>query len=165
MPREPERWTLDGFLDHFQRVHATMLDHQFSWVIGAGGSRSAGIPTGAELVDCWLREMYRRECQDETPLEKWATADRLEIDGFTYDDRAASYPAIYERRFRGFPAEGFAYLEHVMTGNAKSLVDSGLADAKPTKVIEPGPGYSILAKILKTERHRVVITTNFDNLV
>jgi protein O-mannosyl-transferase len=165
MPREPERWTLDGFLDHFQRVHETMQDHQFSWVIGAGASRSAGIPTGAELVDVWLREMHRRDCQDETPLEEWATAERLGIDRFTYDDRAASYPAVYERRFRGFPAEGFAYLEHVMTGNAKSLVESGLADAKPIKVIEPGPGYSILAKIMETQRHRVVITTNFDNLV
>jgi hypothetical protein len=110
--------------------------------------------------------MHRRECQDETPpLEEWATAQQLGIDGFTYEDRAASYPAIYERRFRRFPAEGFAYLEHVMTGNAKSLVESSLADAKPIKVIEPGPGYSILAKIIETERHRVVITTNFDNLV
>jgi tetratricopeptide (TPR) repeat protein len=165
MPRDPERWTLDGFLDHFQRVHETMQDHQFSWVIGAGASRSAGIPTGAELVDVWLRAIHRRECQDETPLEKWATAERLGIDGFTYEDRAASYPQIYERRFRGFPAEGFAYLEYVMTGKAKSLAESGLADAKPTKVIEPGPGYSILAKIMETQRHRVVITTNFDNLV
>jgi len=165
MPNEPERWSLNGFLDHFQRVDETMLDHQFSWVIGAGASRSAGIPTGAELVDWWLREMHRRECDDETPLESWATAEGLRIDGFTYDDRAASYPAIYERRFRGFPAEGFAYLERVMTGNAKSWVESGLVDAKPTKVIEPGPGYSILAKIMETERHRVVITTNFDNLV
>jgi hypothetical protein len=129
MPREPERWTLNGFLDHFQRVHETMLDHQFSWVIGAGASRSAGIPTGAELVDCWLRDMHRRDCQDETPpLEEWATAERPGIDDFTYKERASSYPAIYERRFRGFPAEGFAYLEHVMTGNAKSLGESGLTD-------------------------------------
>jgi protein O-mannosyl-transferase len=165
MSSVPEQWTLDGFLDHFQRVHATMQDHQFSWVIGAGASRSAGIPTGAELVDCWLRDIHRRECRDDKPLEEWATAERLGIDGFTYEDRAASYPAIYERRFRGFPAEGFAYLEHVMTGNAKSFGQSGLEDAQPIKVIEPGPGYSILAKIMETERHRVVITTNFDNLV
>ena len=30
---------------------------------------------------------------------------------------------------------------------------------------EPSFGYSVLAKILAETRHRVVITTNFDNLV
>ena len=54
---------------------------------------------------------------------------------------------IYERRFRDNPDEGYACLEDLMSGK------------------EPSPGYSILAKTMEDERHKVVITTNFDNLV
>jgi tetratricopeptide (TPR) repeat protein len=89
----------------------------------------------------------------------------LRIKGFDFEKQAEFYPRIYERRFQGFPEEGFAYLEHVMTGKAKRRGEQGLEISRPEKVIEPGPGYSILAKILEKTLHRVVITTNFDNLV
>ncbi|MFZ0750118.1 MAG: hypothetical protein WAM70_12220, partial [Pyrinomonadaceae bacterium] len=82
-------------------------------------------------------------------MESWATAQRLGIKHFTYEERANFYSQIYERRFRYLPEEGYAYLEQLMTGK------------------EPSPGYSILAAVLASQppRHNIVITTNFDNLV
>ncbi len=90
-----------------------------------------------------------REDEKNLPLEKWATPETLDIAEFSYDERQLHYSKIYQRRFRDYPEEGYAYLEDIMSGK------------------EPGPGYSILATILATDppRHNAVITTNFDNLV
>lgn len=142
-------WTLDGFVEHFAFVHHKMLDHKFCWLLGAGASFASGIPLGSELVDRWLREMHVREDGGKTALEKWATEEKLEIDGFKFGDRASFYPKIYQRCFHDYPEEGYAYLESVMSGQ------------------DPSPGYSILAQALAQDppRHNVVITTNFDNLV
>ncbi len=142
-------WTLDGFVDHLGFVHHKMLDHKFAWVLGAGASYASGIPVGSKLVDEWLREIHLKENGGKTPLETWATADTLGIVGFQYDQRAGFYPEIYQRRFREYPEEGYAYLESIMSGK------------------DPGPGYSILASAPTADppRHNVVVATNFDNLV
>src|SRR5262249_14746433 len=82
-------------------------------------------------------------------LQEWATPENLGIVGFKYEQRASFYPRVYQRRFRDYPDEGFAYLESVMSGK------------------DPSPGYSILARALAADppRHNIVVTTNFDNLV
>lgn len=153
MSNAPRKWSLEGFVEHFDFFHHKMLDHKFVWMLGAGASLASGIPLGSELVDRWLAELHLRENKAETPIDKWATADNLDIIGFKYEDRVCFYPKVYERRFRDYPDEGYAYLESVM------------ADA------DPSPGYSILAAALagKTPdsppRHNAVVTTNFDNLV
>lgn len=147
MAKTPPEWTLAGFVEHFTFVHKKMPDHKFVWVLGAGASLASGIPLGSQLVDRWLQELRVREGGLDVPIEDWATAETLGIDGFTYSDRGSFYPRVYERRFREYPDEGYAYLEDVMSGK------------------EPSPGYSILASSLVTTRHNAVITTNFDNLV
>jgi hypothetical protein len=153
MDNAPTKWTLEGFVEHFDFVHQKMPDHKFVWVLGAGASLASGIPSGSELVDRWLNEIHVREDGDKTALKDWATANNLGIDKFKYEDRAAFYAKVYERRFRDYPDEGYAYLESVM------------ADA------DPSPGYSILAAALagddtkRLPRHNAVVTTNFDNLV
>ncbi len=142
-------WTLDGFVEHFGFVHHKMLDHKLAWVLGAGASHASGIPLGSKLVDQWLGEMHVREGEARMALETWATAERLGIVGFKYDQRASFYSKIYQRRFQKYPEEGYAYLEDVMSGR------------------DPSPGYSILASALAADppRHNVVVTTNFDNLM
>ena len=153
MSNAPNEWTLEGFVEHFDFFHHKMLDHKFVWVMGAGVSLASGIPLGSKLVDDWLNELHVREDAGKAPLKDWATAENLGIDRFKYEDRASFYPKVYERRFREYPDEGYAYLESVM------------ADA------DPSPGYSILAAALAGEpperppRHNAVVTTNFDNLV
>lgn len=142
-------WTLEGFIEYFAFVNRGMLDHKFAWTLGAGASYASGIPLGSQLVDFWLTEMHRRHGPAGSTVEQWATAESLGIVGFQYGERATFYPAIYQKRFRDYPEEGYAYLESVMAGK------------------DPSPGYSILAAALAADppRHNVVITTNFDNLV
>ena len=124
-----------------------MPDHAFAWVLGAGASRASGIPTASELVQRWLVEIYTRMDRGGLTLEQWANAENLGIKGFEFKLATSFYSQIYLTRFRNYPDEGYAYLEDIMAGR------------------DPSPGYSILAKLMEDTRHRVAITTNFDNLI
>lgn len=96
----------------------------------------------------WLSEIKQRDPDARSlHVKEWATNSTLQIDGFEYQHRAEFYPQVYHRRFRDDLEEGYAYLEDVM------------------KDAEPSLGYSMLAQILANTRHKITITTNFDNLV
>jgi tetratricopeptide (TPR) repeat protein len=140
-------WTSNGLVDHFAKIHRTMGDRRFAFLIGAGASIQSGIPTATALAKRWVSELHKRNPEGRTlAVESWATPGRLGINGFDYSRIAEWYPQIFTRRFQHDSAEGFADLEEVMQAR------------------EPSYGYSVLAQILAT-RHRTVITTNFDNLV
>ncbi len=146
---EPQEWTSVGFLDEFMRVEKTMNDRSFAFILGAGASITSGIPSAATLARKWVEELHRLSVGDGAgpSLEAWATPEGLGIPGFQLPKVAAFYPQVYDRRFGDDLESGYAYLEDAM------------------KSAEPNIGYSILAKVLENTRHRVVITTNFDNLV
>jgi hypothetical protein len=141
------KWTLSGFLEHLGSVHSIMRDHSYAWVLGAGASKSSGIPLAGDLVHRWLGELHRRLDGTGKPIAEWATAENLGIPGFEYKSATTFYSRVYERRFRDNPEEGFACLESLMSGK------------------DPSPGYSILAQVLEKTSHKIVISTNFDNLV
>jgi len=147
--KEPERWTVKGLLEYFLSIEHKMPDRSFAFILGAGASRASGIPTGGELVQTWLEQLRHRHDPHHATgtLEAWATEDNIGITGFEYARKAEFYPQVFERRFRHDPEEGYAFLEAAMAGK------------------EPSFGYSVLARILDETRHKVVITTNFDNLV
>lgn len=140
--------SIRGFLEEFRRIHEEVEDQQFCFVLGAGASRSSGIRTGAELARAWLRELHQQDvASDILGFEAWLAQTKGGIEALNPSDPASSYSDIYERRFRSNPESGFSYL-------IKEMRDA-----------EPGFGYSVLALILARERHKAVITTNFDNLV
>ena len=142
----PPTWTVTGFLNYFHEVHAAD-DRRFAFILGAGASFDSGIPMAGQLVDRWLQELHAREDHERRPLAAWATAANLDIDGFEYPRAVEFYSQVFARRFADQPDEGYAYLERILHGR------------------DPSFGYSVLAQVLATTRHRVVITTNFDNLV
>lgn len=123
-------------------------DIQYCFVIGAGASRSSGIPTGAALVDRWLEARFAHERPGASPSElpTWAEDTFKMWDSFSWATRAAFYGRIYEWFYRD-PATGQAALRSLMRDKSPSF------------------GYSILASILARTPHKVVLTTNFDNLV
>jgi protein O-mannosyl-transferase len=139
--------TLKGFLQHFLTQHKNRPDHPFCFIIGAGASKPSGIPTGGELALQWLEEMWVAENFEKLPIELWATAERLKINNFKFEKCSDFYPDIYERHFQGHPEDGNAFLENIMDGK------------------EPSYGYAVLAYLMSKTDHRIVITTNFDNLM
>jgi Tfp pilus assembly protein PilF len=141
-------WRLDGVLDLLERIDRTMGDRSYAFILGAGASVSSGIPSGKSLAQDWLNIIHKRECMDDADINAWLSDDPLDCKGSLSVATAAEfYPRIFERCFRGDHDSGYAALEAAMDGKT------------------PGIGYSFLAEIIATTRHKVVVTTNFDNLV
>lgn len=145
--KSPERIHALGFVDEFVRQHKDQPDCPFLFILGAGASKSSGIKTGGEFVDDWLHRLHERSMDREVPFDLWLRENRAGIANFSPADPAAAYPYVYERLFGGRAQAGFSYLEKEMRG------------------ARPGYGYAVLAQILATTQHNVVLTTNFDNLV
>src|SRR6266404_2393135 len=139
--------TIHGFLSEFKGRHEQMKDRPFCWVLGSGASIQSGIPTGGALVKQWLTELHELEDFDGFSLEQWATPENLGIPGFEFARAATFYPWIYQRRFRDYKEQGYAFLENAMDH------------------AEPSFGYSVLAQLMATTLHKVAVTTNFDNLI
>ncbi len=113
---------------------------KFCFLIGAGASISSGIPTGADLAREWIREI-EEDCS-KGDFARWKNKV-----GISEDNVGEFYPQIYEKRFGHAPETGYDYIRGLMEGR------------------EPSLGYLILANIMVREKHNVVITTNFDNLL
>ncbi|WP_306548891.1 SIR2 family protein [Desulfobulbus sp.] len=130
-----------------KQIDADMPDRSLAFVLGAGASVTSGIPAGMTLATGWLKEMHGRHCLDGQALEAWVASGQPSIDGLTIENIAQYYPQIFEKCFGNDPDSGFAALEQLM------------------ERAEPYLGYSLLAEIIDKTRHKVVVTTNFDNLV
>jgi len=139
--------TNNGFLNEFKRRHQQMQERPFCWVLGAGASVQSGIPAGNALANQWLIELHELEDFANLPIAQWATPENLGIRDFEYARVANFYSWIYQRRFRDYKEQGYAFLEDTMVH------------------AEPSFGYSVLAQIMSTTPHSVAITTNFDNLI
>ena len=114
----------------------------YTLFLGAGCSRSSGIPTAGELVrDYWIPKMAP---SGEDPIE-WA---ENHIDGFDRNDPAASYGAVIEKCFRN-PMVRQLEIERIC------------------EAASPGFGYSVVAQLCAQVNtpFSVVLTTNFDDLV
>ena len=144
---EVQEWTLEGVLDELARINASMHDRHFAFILGSGASFSSNIPTGKDLAQRWLTDLHLRECRSGESVEEWTKNSGVIKGNLTFDTAAEFYPQIFERRFRGDRESGYAELEKHMDGKSPSL------------------GYTLLAEIIQETRHKVVVTTNFDNLV
>ncbi|KGN86264.1 tetratricopeptide repeat protein [Porphyromonas gulae] len=113
---------------------------KFCFLIGAGASMSSDIPTGADLARKWIQEIEEDCGKDD--FAKWKNKV-----GISEDNVGEFYPQIYEKRFGHIRESGYDCIRHYMEGK------------------EPSLGYLILANIMVREKHNVVITTNFDNLL
>ncbi|MFC1492727.1 tetratricopeptide repeat protein [candidate division KSB1 bacterium] len=129
--------TLKSFIFYFCKD--PMPDKKFCFILGAGASKSSGIPTGADLVKIWLKDLAEK--LEPKELEEWKKTESI-----SENDPASNYSEIYRKRFEDRKEDGYGYLDKIMDG------------------IEPSCGYSILAKILADGKHKIVITTNFDSL-
>jgi tetratricopeptide (TPR) repeat protein len=147
-PQDPPTISYVALADRFITADKTMPNRAFAFVLGAGASRSSGIKGAGQMVDDWLRLRHREVVGDtDGDYKAWATAQRLGITHYDPADPAASYSELYRRMYARDPDRGYAYLEEQM------------------RTAEPSYGYSVLARIMETTRHKVVVTTNFDNLV
>ena len=85
--------SIEKFVKEIKRAGEADPDHRYTLFLGAGCSKSSGIPTAGELVlDRWIPDQVS---PDEDPIE-WAKAN---IDDFDRNDPAASYGAVHVHPF------------------------------------------------------------------
>lgn len=144
----PDEYPLCDFLDDLRDITALPTGRRYCFVLGSGASVPSGIPTGEILATNWIRDLFKRRHPDRPAdgFEPWATEENLGLPGFTYANRAGHYGQLYKLRFSKDPSLGQDYLREKLRPVSVSF------------------GYSVLARILATKDHRLVITTNFDHL-
>ncbi len=133
--------SIEEFVKAIKRAGASP-DHRYTMFLGAGCSRSSGIPTAGELVrDRWIPELAP---DGEDPIE-WA---ETQIHGFDRNNPAASYREVIEKCFHN-PTVRQTEIERIC------------------ERASPGFGYSVVAQLCAQDKtpFSVVLTTNFDDLV
>ncbi len=93
---EVGEWALEGVLDELVRIHRSMKDRQFAFILGAGASFSSGIPTGHHLAQRWLKDLHLRECVDKRPLQEWIAGCGIGSGSLTWETAADHYSDLFE---------------------------------------------------------------------
>lgn len=132
-------------------VLATLLEAApgaMAVLVGSGMSRSAGIPTGWEVVQDLIRRVAQAEGHasaeiDDHPEDWWASTYGGDPRYDTIVDALGLTPsarqALLRRYFDPTPEQGGPIL--------------------------PTPGHNALASLVASGRIRVIVTTNFDRLI
>jgi SIR2-like domain len=127
---------------------------QYAWLLGAGASASANIPTGYDMIMdfkarlfCEAMKVPRREIDTSDPL--WS--DRIE----SHFDGANGLPSS------GHPDEYAAAFEAVFPSEVdrRAYIDSAVTKGVPSF------GHRVLGSLLASGQTHCVFTTNFDHLV
>ena len=125
------------------------------WLLGAGASASAGVPTAADIIWDLKQQLFvsqrRAPSHEVADLSNPVVRNRLQ----GHVDALGRLPS------QGSPDEYAALFEAVYPAEAdrRAYIDGKLAGAKPSY------GHIALATLMKANRTRIVWTTNFDALV
>ena len=128
----------------------------FSWLLGAGTSQSAGLPTAWDVIwDLKRRHYSREENQRISSNEIQNAAVREKINAYM---QAHGFPAP------GDPTEYSKCFELIFGDNYErqsAYLRGALADER----ISLSRGHRVLAALMKMGLARTVFTTNFDTVV
>jgi len=128
----------------------------FAWFIGAGASRTAGLPTATDIIWYMKRRYYRQE-ENQDVSEQDAQHDAVKTKIQSFMDS------------RGFPkpwsdGEYSAYFDRIFGDNKerqRKFLSAILSEDKVTLSV----GNRVLSAMLAAGFARMVFTTNFDSVV
>ena len=127
---------------------------RMAWLLGAGASAMSGIPTASALITRFIRDLYAAE--QGFNIEELDLGDiRLREQLDRYYDRIPGMPSA------GDPEQYAALFERVYSNpsDRAGLIEELVAGARPNF------GHYALAALMAADAARVVVTTNFDDLV
>lgn len=131
--------SLNVFLNALEEGYRN--ERRYCFILGAGASKTSGIPTGEELARQWYGDILERYSREEIKaLKKRLGVRRTQPSSRAYFD-------LYALRFFPDYQNGSAFLERTL------------------ERAQPSLGYYPLASLLANTRNNLVITTNFDSLV
>ncbi len=141
---------LDDFARRFQ-----MRGRNLMWLLGAGASAAAGIPTATDMVWEFKQRLFvsqrKVSLQSVADLSNPVIRDQLQ----SYIDSPGRYPAF------GAPEEYAALFEAVYPAEAdrRTYVDSKMTGAKASY------GHLAIATLMRANFANLIWTTNFDPLI
>ena len=130
------QFTEQDLLRQIKDVKESDAAQPFCFILGSGASVSSGIRSGNDLAKIWFEELQ------EDGHQAW-----LNEEDITLENCGIFYKKLFARRFGVTEQQGNHFLQKEMEGK------------------EPGLGYVILAHIMASSMHNLVITTNFDRMV
>lgn len=138
------------------RQHVSQTGRQLMWFLGAGASRSSGLPTATDLTwDLKLRYYCAQENQDVVAHDVSNRSVQARIQ--TYMD-SRGFPPLWD------PAEYSFYFE-LLFGKDYAAQQKYLKTALATEKISSTIGHRALAALLHLGLARIIFTTNFDEVV
>ena len=110
----------------------------FNLLLGAGASKSSGVPLASEMIEEW-RKIAHREQGGNQEFEQWCS-------GQDWFGKENEYSRVFEALYPDPPSR-------------QKYIETQIKDAFPSW------GYLYLASIVERGRFNVIFTTNFDDLV
>jgi hypothetical protein len=139
------------FLRHF--VQNTP---QLMWFLGAGTSRSSGLPAAVDLIWDLKRRYYcAKENQDVQAHNVSNHAIKAKIQSY-FDGKGC--PKVWSN-------EEYSYYFELMFGEDYAAQQSYIQDQMSPDKVTLTIGPRVLASLLLMERSRLVFTTNFDDVL
>lgn len=140
----------DDFARRFSLRAANLM-----WLLGAGASASAGIPTAWDMVWEFKQQLFisQRRVSPKAVADLSNPVVRAMLQA--HIDSSEDFPPL------GAPEEYAALFEAVYPAEAdrRTYLDAKITGAKPSY------GHLALATLMRAQRTRLVWTTNFDPLV
>ena len=140
--------------DDFAR-RFSMRAENIMWLLGAGTSASAGVPTASDMTWEFKQQLFisQRKASPHSVADLSNSAIRIQLQA--HIDSTKNFPP------QGFPGEYAALFEATYPAEVdrRSYLDAKMAGAKPSY------GHLALATLMRAKLARLVWTTNFDPLI
>lgn len=129
---------------------------QMMWFLGAGTSRSAGLPTATDLIwDLKLKLYCREENQDIKSHDINNEVIKNRIQGYM---DSKGYPSLWS-------AEEYSFYFEKAFGSDYGAQQQYLAKQLGNEKTSLNVGHKVLAGLMAQNDARVVFTTNFDEVI
>ncbi len=143
-------------IDLFVRTVKHNFDVEHVFLLGAGASKSSGVPTAKECIWEWKREIFKSNNIDK--LDKYGDLDWSSDNTKTiiqeWLDNAGFYPPANDPKEYSFYAE-----KSFLNSKTRRKYFEGLFQDK-----NPGAGYKLLCLLAQSGMAKIIFTTNFDGL-
>ncbi len=139
------------FLGHYVQNARLLM-----WFLGAGTSRTAGMPTATDIIWDLKRKYYcLQENQDLQAHDINNQAIRWKIQNYV---DSKGFPALWS-------SEEYSFYFDLTFGKDYSLQQQYISDQLDSQKISLNIGHRVLAAILEMGLAKVVFTTNFDEVI
>lgn len=132
--------SLEEFVDEIYEDFKRNEDTAYVFFLGAGCSKSSGIPLAKELAQGWYEELKKQNSK----FNRFNTENEIDIEEDI--DYARYYFKIFESLF-STPLAQQKEIQSITEGKIPSL------------------GYYMLSALMQKPQFNTVVTTNFDNLI